>query len=990
MSSTRCFRSISFSARSLVGYRTRLLVLFIATACIVVCNGAPALAATTPETPEGEEANPVGSTTATLKGVLNPNSKGEPGSTYEFLYKQSATECEGGEATSGIELEKTPEPVQAEVTGLLRGTRYTFCLRATNTEGEAATGSAVTFTTLALPPVVSAESASGVEASVATLQARVDPAGAETTYHFEYDTTPYTSGMPHGTSTPGVRVGDGAGAEPASARVRGLTPDTMYHYRVVASNSLGTVDGPDQTLTTLAPPEPPSAGCPNEALRAELGSMLLPECRAYELVTPPYKEGYKVSVVSYSTNGGQAIVNTLGDLADEPGESEALLESSLLLDTRTSTGWQVTPLNPPSSEFVGQIPVAQEANSGDSLWVQHTPAQSGLVRDLYLRSGSGASTHFTLIGPINPPLAGEEEPSNYMEDEDTYYDTPTAGTSDYSHVVLVANSTIDFWPFDPTTGAPSLYEYAGTGNKEPILVGVREEEGKTELISRCGTELGSGDPGSMYNALAGEGEIIFFTPIPCGSEPPLAEVYARLHGSHVSSKAAETIDVSESECTRECGAEESGKNFEGASESGERVFFTSTQKLTDDAVDGTAAGNAAKGEGCAATSAGEGGCNLYEYNFSKPEHERLRAVSEGGEVLGVAAIAEDGARVYYVADDVVASAQPNPYGRTPQADEPNLYVYDTQTGTTAFVATLSGADSRDWQREARRSVELAGEGGAFALFASVQSGLTPDDQNERGQVQLFEYAAANGSEPAELVRVTKGENGFNDDGNGVNVGVAPESVARMPGYTTDWKTTTNRLNISSDGRTIVFETVGQLSPRATASASGCSSVYEFHTAGALSQGAVHLLSDGSDVALNRPRCGAHFEGMDGDGANVLFETADSLVPSDVDGGQRDVYDARINGGFEPAVGVLCTPAACAGPTQAAPSLSALAGSSLVQSPEAGVLPPLPVPVLPKAKPKKASKCPKGKRRNSKGRCVRTVSRKRVRGKRASTAGRRNK
>ena len=41
---------------------------------------------------------------------------------------------------------------------------------------------------------------------------------------------------------------------------------------------------------------------------------------------------------------------------------------------------------------------------------------------------------------------------------------------------------------------------------------------------------------------------------------------------------AETIDVSASECT-EAAAANLGKNFEGASENGEQVFFTSTQKL---------------------------------------------------------------------------------------------------------------------------------------------------------------------------------------------------------------------------------------------------------------------------------------------------------------------------------------------------------------------------------------------------------------------------
>ena len=106
--------------------------------------------------------------------------------------------------------------------------------------------------------------------------------------------------------------------------------------------------------------------------------------------------------------------------------------------------------------------------------------------------------------------------------------------------------------------------------------------------------------GSAYNALSSDGETIFFTPAVkeeggcLGAAPSSAEVYARLHGSVTSPVEAETVDVSESECTEACGGE-SGKNFEGASEDGQMAFFTSTQKLTNDAVDGTADGNATEG-----------------------------------------------------------------------------------------------------------------------------------------------------------------------------------------------------------------------------------------------------------------------------------------------------------------------------------------------------------------------------------------------------------
>ncbi|MGA2163655.1 MAG: fibronectin type III domain-containing protein [Solirubrobacteraceae bacterium] len=102
-----------------------------------------------PEAPAGEEAKPVTGSTATLHGVLNPNREGNPGS-YEFRYRQSGTECEGGQSgeeksTPSVEATgHSPEPVEAEVAGLLPATTYTFCLQATNAAGETTLGAPAT------------------------------------------------------------------------------------------------------------------------------------------------------------------------------------------------------------------------------------------------------------------------------------------------------------------------------------------------------------------------------------------------------------------------------------------------------------------------------------------------------------------------------------------------------------------------------------------------------------------------------------------------------------------------------------------------------------------------------------------------------------------------------------------------------------------------------------------------------------------------------
>jgi len=685
--------------------------------------------------------------------------------------------------------------------------------------------------------------------------------------------------------------------------------------------------------------------CPNEALRGEDHSLRLPDCRGYEMVTPPYKEGYGLYVWGYSTDGERVFLESFANLAGTPGEGLSVPNSVMYMDERTAGGWVLSPLNPAEGEYVGQIPIAAEADDGETLWSQHTPEQSGLVRELYIRSATG---EFSLVGPLNPPLADESEPSEYIEASTHQYAAPVAATSNYDHVVLSAQQHEDYWPFDGTVREPSLYEYSGLGNKSPILVGVEgEEKGSERLVGKCGTWLGG--IGSAYNALSQDGETIFFTPVPCRSEPPLtAGVYARLHGSVHSPGVAETVDVSASECTQECGTEESGKNFEGASESGERVFFTSTQKLTNNAVNAVSAGDAAnvQKEGCPAI--GGQGCNLYEYDFAAPLHEQLRTVSEGGEVLGVAGIAEDGARVYFVSRAAIVSAGENPEKVPAKAGEANLYVYDALTGKTAFVATLGHSDESDWRRSFPKSVQVTGEDGRFVLFLSAKAGLTPDDTNRNGQMQLFEYAAQTASQPAALVRVTKGENGFAESGNGVSVGVSPESLEDpmlQLGRAEDFKTTTNKLNISRDGRTVIFETAGQLSPYAGSAASGCTSVYEFDASKDFTSGEVHLLSDGADTAPHAEMCGAQLDAVDGSGANVLFSTADPLVPGDVDGSERDIYDARVDGGLAVPAGAACSALECGSASRVVPELpQAGGGSSLLQAPEAEVAAPSASPV----------------------------------------------
>jgi hypothetical protein len=94
-------------------------------------------------------------------------------------------------------------------------------------------------------PAVTTSSTSDVGKSSATLSGTVNPNGQSTTYYFQYGTT-----TAYGTQTSPANVGSGTTPVGVHQAIFGLTPNTTYHYRLVATSSAGTTNGADQTFTT--------------------------------------------------------------------------------------------------------------------------------------------------------------------------------------------------------------------------------------------------------------------------------------------------------------------------------------------------------------------------------------------------------------------------------------------------------------------------------------------------------------------------------------------------------------------------------------------------------------------------------------------------------------------------------------------------------------------------------------------------------------------
>jgi hypothetical protein len=183
--------------------------------------------------------------------------------TYHFVYGLTASygstaparDAELGAGDKNL-------PAYASLYGLQPSTTYHYAVVASNGVG-IAVGPDQTFTTPpAIHPLLGTTTAVEVSQDSASISGTIDPQGIPTNYEFDVgiDTN-------YGTSVYGSA---GFASEPTTvtASFQGLAPETTYHYRLVVTNTFGTVYGPDQTFTTQ--------GFPNATLTAPTLASLIP------------------------------------------------------------------------------------------------------------------------------------------------------------------------------------------------------------------------------------------------------------------------------------------------------------------------------------------------------------------------------------------------------------------------------------------------------------------------------------------------------------------------------------------------------------------------------------------------------------------------------------------------------------------------------------------------------------------------------------------
>jgi hypothetical protein len=133
-------------------------------------------------------------------------------------------------------------PVSVVVSPLTGNTTYHFRIVT-----DAGSGQDLEFRTAPnpTPPRVTDQRSQDVTTDAATVSGSLDPNGAATTYYFQYGRT-----TGYGNRTERLDAGDAMTAARVTARLASLRAYTQYHWRLVATNSVGITRGPDRTFRT--------------------------------------------------------------------------------------------------------------------------------------------------------------------------------------------------------------------------------------------------------------------------------------------------------------------------------------------------------------------------------------------------------------------------------------------------------------------------------------------------------------------------------------------------------------------------------------------------------------------------------------------------------------------------------------------------------------------------------------------------------------------
>ena len=524
--------------------------------------------------PPSLEVGGVGPTRAAVSAEVNPEGAATEVS-FEYLsredYEAQGNSFTGGatEATpvqtitpaSGTEfrlhgaegLIGCPDPAtEVEEAGsscLLPETEYLWRVMAVNGDGAGeGTAEGETFTT---PGSLEIESIFSTEVGTDTARLGVEADTHEVPAHgyFEYVTEAQfgASGFAAAAKAPDVDAGQaplelGAadGVVSRSIAVYPLATDTAYRYRFIATNKLiepKEVESGSGSFETSAGPD--IGPCANEAERIGAAA-LLPDCRAYEMVSPVNKEGGDIRVLT--DNFGQLTVLeqaaasgerlAYGSARSFGGAVSAPYTSQYIARRIAGSEWSSHPINVARGRpLVGapaQFRPEFKAFSADLCqgWVgtfaeipSPPPGFEPGVRNL-LRRDDGLCGPETLTA-LAPRTTPEGIPSG------AEFLIELQGVSaDGAHAIFTANTKLAAGGSEDTF---QLYESIGGG--APRLVCYLPSGAAAGGSCTAGTSVPNGSARLQPGTISTDGGRVFFSTGGAGARP----LYVRSHGERAES-----------------------------------------------------------------------------------------------------------------------------------------------------------------------------------------------------------------------------------------------------------------------------------------------------------------------------------------------------------------------------------------------------------------------------------------------------------------------
>jgi hypothetical protein len=616
----------------------------------------------------------------------------------------------------------------------------------------------------------------------------------------------------------------------------------------------------------IAAPSAQAAPCENEELR-QGPSANLPDCRAYEMVSPLAKNGYYVNSGNpfadgwgqASAVGGAVAYTSLGAF---PGSTTNAL-SNFYLASRGEAGWSTQSLLPPQAFSYSATPepvfaayspdlskgILLDATDSPLLTAGEQETTTAGTANLFLRDNvTGAYSLINAAAPGTHPLP--------------YQPILDGASADFGTVIFDANGALT--PEAPGGGVDNLYESAGGALSLVSQIPPAGEPSCGPVGSAClpaphGGKFGSANAahalsehGSLVRAISSDGSRIFFT--------AESNLYVRENG-----ETTIQVDAPQAQPPGPGG----GGVWATAAADGSKVFFydDASAGLTNDTVPGS-------------------GTNLYGYDTLTGALTDLTPSPEAGVQGVVDEASEDGSYLYFVATGVLTTEK-NSLEEEAQAGTENLYL--SHDGAISFIHTVADVEvaSRGLMLAFHSGARVTPDGRHLAFFAEESGEHGEGVQHHK---ELFEYSADSGQLSHLCAcagsRFPQPEQGTTTSGQALSVFQYTRAL-------------------SDDGAHVFLETYEALLPRDT---NGQLDVYEYEQGGAgschVASGCLYLISSGTS------KLRSDFVDAGASGNNVFFTTAQQLVPSDTDGA-FDLYDAREKGGFpQPPSPAPCLGDAC--------------------------------------------------------------------------------